>query len=185
VKGRLLGALDRVTTAMAYVAGALFVALAFYLTADVIGRKFFHASTAVSDEYGGYALAVGGMWALAYTLRTGGHVRIDVLMPYLPRTIRSVLDYGALAMMLLFAAMVALYCWRLALDSFVGDARAMSFLRTPVCVPQALMALGFTMLAVEAAVILLIGLAGSARSGRLVPLAIAEPGRADAETASV
>ena len=183
---RLLAGLDRVSTAMAYVAGALFVALAFYLTADVIGRKFFHVSTAVSDEYGGYALAVGGMWALAYTLRSGGHVRIDVLLPYLPRVARAVLDYGALAMMVVFASMIAVYTWRLAVDSFAGDARAMSFLRTPLFVPQGLMAIGFTMLGVEAIVVLLIGLAASTRAGRLVPLAIQEPGDVeDAEKPSL
>ena len=182
----MLGGLDRVATAMAYAAGGLFVALSFYLTADVIGRKFFHVSTAVSDEYGGYALAIGGMWALAYTLRTGGHVRIDVLLPYLPRGVRAVLDYGALAIMVVFASTVAVYCWRLALDSFAGDGRAMSFLRTPLFVPQGLMALGFTMLGVEAGVILAIGLAASARAGRLVPLAIQEPGdAADADKPSL
>lgn len=186
MSARLLGGLDRVTTAMAYAAGALFVALAFYLTADVLGRKFFHLSTAVSDEYGGYALAVGGMWALAYTLRTGGHVRIDVLLPYLPGPVRAVLDYGALAVMVVFASMVSLYTWRLAFDSFAGDARAMSFLRTPLFVPQGLMALGFTMLGVEAIVILLIGVVTSARVGRLVALAIQEPGDAeDAEKPSL
>ena len=173
---RLLGGLDGVATAMAYIAGALFIALSFYLTVDVIGRKFFHMSTAVSDEYGGYALAVGGMWALAHTLRTGGHVRIDILLPYLPRTVRSVLDYGALAFMVIFASMISIYTWRLAIDSFVGDGRAMSFLRTPLFVPQGLMAVGFTALSVEAIVILLIGLAASVGLGRLAPLAIQEAG---------
>lgn len=123
--------------------------------------------------------------ALAYTLRTGGHVRIDVLLPYLPRGVRGVLDYGALAVMVLFASMISTYTWRLAIDSFDGDARAMSFLRTPLFVPQGLMALGFTMLGVEAIVILLIGIVASARAGRLVPLAIQEPGAAeDAEISS-
>jgi len=179
VTSRLLAGLDRVTAAMAYVAGALFIALSFYLTVDVIGRKFFHLSTAVSDEYGGYALAVGGMWALAYTLRTGGHVRIDILLPYLPRTVRGVLDYGALLCMIVFASMIAIYTWRLAIDSYVGDGRAMSFLRTPLCVPQGLMAVGFTALSVEAIAILLIGIVASARQGRLAPLAIQEAGDAE------
>ena len=182
--GRVLAGLDHVTAAMAYVAGALFIALAFYLTIDVVGRKFFHLSTAVSDEYGGYALAVGGMWALAHTLRSGGHVRIDVLLPYLPRRVRSVLDYAALATMAAFAAMIAIYAWRLAIDSFTGDARAMSFVRTPLFVPQGLMALGFSVLSLEAGVILLAGIAESARAGQLAPLAIHEGGE-DAERPSV
>jgi len=172
VPRQILAFFDHVTTGMAYVAGALFIALSFYITIDVVGRKFFHLSTAVSDEYGGYALALGGMWALAYTLRTGGHVRIDVLLPYLPRTLRAALDYGALAFMALFAAVIAVYAWRLAIDSFSMDARAMSFVRTPLFAPQGLMALGFTVLGVEAIVILAVGLVESIRLGRLARLEI-------------
>jgi TRAP-type C4-dicarboxylate transport system permease small subunit len=178
VPRQILAFFDRVTTGMAYVAGALFIVLSFYITIDVVGRKFFHLSTAVSDEYGGYALALGGMWALAYTLRTGGHVRIDIVLPYLPRTLRSVLDYGALSFMALFAAVIAVYVWRLAIESFTMDARAMSFVRTPLFAPQGLMALGFTVLGVEAIVILAVGLVESIRLGRLAPLEIQGGGEA-------
>lgn len=181
---RVLAQVDRVTAAMAYIAGALFVVLSFYLTIDVVGRKFFHLSTAVSDEYGGYALAVG-LWALAHTLRRGGHVRIDVLLPYLPRSVRAILDYGALAFMALFASVVALYAWRLAIDSLTTDARAMSFLRTPLFAPQALMALGFTVLSLEAIAILLVGIAESVHLGRFAALVIQEGGRGVSETPSV
>ena len=167
-----LGALDRIANAMAYASGALFILLAFYLTVDVIGRKFFHVSTAVSDEYGGYALAVGGMWALAYTLRSGGHVRIDVLLPYLPRRIRALLDYAALACMTFFASLLTVYCWSLAIDSFTTDGRAMSFIRTPLFAPQGLMAVGFSVLSLEAAAILAVGIVESAHLGRLAGLRI-------------
>lgn len=172
VPRQLLAFFDRVTMGMAYVAGALFIVLSFYLTIDIVGRKFFHLSTAVSDEYGGYALALGGMWALAHTLRTGGHVRIDILLPYLPRTMRLGLDYLAFACMVLFAGLIAVYAWRLAIESFTMDARAMSFVRTPLFAPQGLMALGFTVLGVEAIVILAVGLVESIRLGRLAPLEI-------------
>ena len=46
--------------------------------------------------------------------------------------------------MTVFAAIVAFYAWKLALESFATDARAMSFLRTPLFVPQGVLALGFT-----------------------------------------
>ena len=49
---RLLRAVDRVTAAMAYVGGALFLLVSFYMTADVIGRRI-QISSAVTDEMGG------------------------------------------------------------------------------------------------------------------------------------
>ncbi len=167
---RVLRAIDLLATGMAYLSGALFLLTSFYITADVIGRKFFHISSAVTDEIGGYALAMGGMWALAYTLRTGGHVRIDVLLPHLPLRVQGILNYAALVVMTLFASMVAFYSWRLAIDSFTGSARAMSFIQTPLFIPQGLMAVGFSMLTLEAIAILVVGLAESLRLGRLATL---------------
>mgnify|MGYP001619958822 FL=1 len=162
--------MDLVAKGMAYLSGALFLLTSFYITADVIGRKFFHISSAVTDEIGGYALAMGGMWALAYTLRTGGHVRIDVLLPHLPLRVQGILNYAALVVMTLFASMVAFYSWRLAIDSFTGSAKAMSFIQTPLFIPQGLMAVGFSMLTLEAIAILVVGLAESLRLGRLATL---------------
>lgn len=169
---QILRAFDALAWGMAYLSGALFLVASFYITADVLGRKYFHISSAVTDEMGGYALALGGMWALAYTLRTGGHVRIDILLPYLPPRVRLLLDYWALALMVVFASMVALYSWRLALESFATDARAMSFIRTPLFVPQGLMAAGFSVLSLEALVILVVGLLESFRLRELAALEI-------------
>jgi TRAP-type mannitol/chloroaromatic compound transport system permease small subunit len=164
---RVLRVLDAVTLAMAYGSGMLFLLASFYVAADAVGRTFFHVSTAVTDEFGGYALALGGMFALAHTLRVGAHVRIDVLLPHLPHRLQIVLDYVAMAGMALFAAMLAIYTWRLALESLATDARAMSFLRTPLFPPQALVAVGFTVLCLQALAILAVGVAESVRLGRL------------------
>lgn len=169
---RLLTVLDVVTLGMAYLSGAVFVIVSFYITLDVIGRKFFHLSSALTDEMGGYALAFGSMWALAWTLRSGGHVRIDVVLPHLPRVLRVALDYLAMAVMAFFAVFIAVYAWRLAFESFDTDARAMSFLRTPLYLPQSLLAFGLSVLAVEAAVILVLGLTESLRARALVDLAV-------------
>ena len=165
---QMLRGLDAVTRVMAYASGALFLLVSLYIAADAVGRTFFGISSAVTDEFGGYALGVGAMWALAHTLRVGAHVRIDILLPYLPVRMQVALNYTALACMALFAAMLAAYTWKLALESLAGDARAMSFLRTPLFPPQALIAIGLTMLAVEALALLAVGVAESVRAGRLV-----------------
>jgi len=162
-----LGVLDHVATALAYVSGGVLLLASFFITVDVVGRRFFHVSSQATDEFGGYALLFGGMLALAFALTTGAHVRIDVLMPYLPLWARSILNYAALVAMTAFAAIIAFYVWKLAIESYLTDARAMSFLRTPLFVPQGGLAIGFSLLAVHGAVIFLVGLLESVRQGRL------------------
>jgi len=169
---RVLGGLDRVAVGMAYLGGAVLLLASVYITLDVLGRRFVGVSSGATDEFGGYALAVGGMWALAFALTTGSHVRIDVLLPHFPPRVRGLLNYAAMAAMAFFAGVVAFYTWKLAAESFTMDARAMSFLRTPLVVPQGCLALGFTVLAAQASVIFLLGLAESLRHGRFAELAV-------------
>lgn len=164
----VLAATDVLARAMAYASGAAFVLLAVYMTVDVTGRKFFGISSAITDEVGGYALAFGGMWALAWTLRSNGHVRIDVLLPYLPLRMQWVLGYASLAIMAVFAGAVAAYTWQLAIDSWLTDTRATSFVRTPLFMPQGLMAIGISVLTLETLVLLACGIATSMHAGRLV-----------------
>jgi TRAP-type C4-dicarboxylate transport system permease small subunit len=165
----LLRALDAVARALAYASGALFFLVSFYVAADAVWRTFFHFSTAVTDEFGGYILALGAMLALAYTLRVGAHVRIDILLPYLPLRMQIVLNYVAMAGMALCSGMLAIYTWRLAIESLATDARAMSFLRTPLFPAQGLVAFGLSMLCLEALVILAVGIVESVRQRRLAP----------------
>jgi TRAP-type C4-dicarboxylate transport system permease small subunit len=157
---------------MAYLGGAFLFVISFYITADVLSRKFVGVSSAATDEIGGYALAVGGLWALAFCLTTGAHVRIDILLPHFPARLREGLNYAALLLLTAFAAIVAWYAWKLALESLTTDARAMSFLRTPLAVPQTCMALGFTVLALQGAVMLLVGASESLRRRTFAPLPV-------------
>jgi len=132
---------------MAYACGVLFLLLAFYTTADVLARRYGGPFSGVTDEMGGYALALGFSWALAYTLRTGGHVRVDIVLPLVSARVRRVLDALALALMAVFAATVSFYLWKLVASSYAIGATGHSIIQTPQWVPQALMATGYSLLA--------------------------------------
>ena len=156
-----------VTDRMAFASGALFLLLSAYIGVDVTLRYLFGFSTAASDEIGGYALAVGSAFALAHALRDGAHVRIDVLLPHLPSGARTLLGWAAMMLMAVFAALLTVALWRLAAESYTTDARAVSYLRTPLALPQGLMALGLTILCIEAVVSLIAAGVESLRTGRL------------------
>jgi len=134
-------------TGMAYFCGALFFALAFYTTFDVLGRRFGGPFSGVTDEMSEYALALGASWALAYTLRSGGHVRVDVLFEYFGPRLRRALDALALGIMMVFAATVSVFLWKLVASSYAIGATGHSIIQTPQWIPQAAMALGYTLLA--------------------------------------
>ncbi len=147
--------LDTVLTGVGYFSGGMFALLAFFITYDVLARKWGYAlgipTTRVTDEISGYLLVLAATWGMAYTLKTDSHVRIDVLLPYMPAKLRTFMDFLALALMGYFAFIIALKSWLLVIDSIETDIRSPTYLLTPLYIPQTGLAVGFTLLALTAA----------------------------------
>jgi TRAP-type mannitol/chloroaromatic compound transport system permease small subunit len=140
---------------MAYFCGMLFLLLGFYTALDVFGRRYLGVFSGVTDEIGGYVLALGASWAFAYTLKVGGHVRVDVLLPRFSPAVRAVLDAVAMALMAFFAFTLSVYLWSLVMSSFAMGATGHSIIQTPQWIPQAMMAAGYTALGLFASTSLL------------------------------
>jgi TRAP-type C4-dicarboxylate transport system permease small subunit len=137
-----------------YLAGALYFVLAFFVTYDVLARKWGAAfglpTTRVTDEISGYLLALAATWGFAFALRTGSHVRVDVMFPYMARALRTAADVVAQLLMATFAGLVAWKIWTLVLDSLETDARSSTYLLTPLWLPQGILGIGFSLLALAA-----------------------------------
>jgi TRAP-type mannitol/chloroaromatic compound transport system permease small subunit len=150
----LARAVDCVFLWPGYLAGVLYFVLAFFVTYDVLARKWGTAvglpTTRVTDEISGYLLALAATWGFAFTLRTGGHVRVDVMFPYLARGVRTAIDVLAQLLMAVFAGLIAWKIWALVLDSLETDARSSTYLLTPLWLPQGILGIGFSLLTLAA-----------------------------------
>ena len=152
---RAIGISDRIAHVLAYVSGAVLVLLALFITVDVLGRRYGGPYTGATDEISVFAMAAAVTWALAYTSVVGKHIRIDLTLPLLSPKLRRVADYGGMALLAVFASLLAVNCWRLAWESLEIGSISMSKLSVPLVYPQALMAAGFTFLAIHAFITLL------------------------------
>ncbi len=144
--------LDAVLIRTAYFSGGLFALTAFFITYDVLARKWGHVigipSTRVTDEISGYILVLAGTWGMAYTLRTEGHVRIDVLLPFMGRKLRSFVDFIASISMGFFSLVICWKSWALVVDSIDTGITSSTYLLTPLYIPQTILSIGFTLLAI-------------------------------------
>lgn len=153
--GRLFLIMERVSIMLAVFGGALLILLAIFITADVLGRGSGGFYSGATDEIAGYAMSLAVTWSLAYTLTIDKHVRVNLLLTVVPARIARWLDWLALALLTTFAIMLAYNCWFLASESFEFNSRSPGVLQTPIGVPQAAMALGFTVLGVQGLIMLL------------------------------
>jgi len=150
-----------VTKIMSRISGALFLGLAFYMTGDVISRKLGGPFTGVTDEISSYILAFSGTWALAYALADERHVRIDVLFHLYSARFKHIINIGALFLTGVFACVLAEEMWGITLESFKINAKgAQAMLDIPLAIPQGLAAIGFSVLAIQAFLLILMQLRG-------------------------
>ena len=150
---------DKVIMAMAIIAGVLFLVCAIYIVVDISSRAVFGTAPLGGREVSTYVLAMGVSWSVACTFRRRGHIRIDVVFFMLPARLQIILDVVATAMMGLFSLALSYYSWDLTITSFLQNIKSVTSLQTPLFIPQAMMALGFTTLTIEVLVFLLLQMA--------------------------
>ncbi len=157
------GFLDYVYRIFGYICGSLLLLLGIYITYQVIVRKIGGPVLGNQELVGGYILAFAGTWAFSYSLRTGSHVRIDVLLPLFSKIhpyMRSIADWLALASVGFFGLITSIKTWE-----EVAESRCIRTNQEGLCEPalantylignflpelwmfQLIVAIGFTMLA--------------------------------------
>ena len=92
--------MDRFYFFLGYVCGVELLLLGFFITYQVVARKLDWTQAPGTDVMSGYVLAMAATWAFSYSLRSGAHVRIDVLLPYMGQKTRATADWLAMAAVL-------------------------------------------------------------------------------------
>ncbi len=132
-------------------AGWLFVLCAFFITFDVLARKFLGFSSQSTTELSGYMLGVGIAWGLAGALDARTHVRIDILIQKVPARFRGYLHWLALATLAVFAGFLVYGAWHTTMESWDFKATDNSLLKIPLIIPQGLWLIGTGVFGIMAA----------------------------------
>jgi TRAP-type mannitol/chloroaromatic compound transport system permease small subunit len=128
----------------------MFLLLALFITYQVIARKVGWIMAPGMDLMSGFTLAMASTWAFSYALRTGSHVRIDVLLPFMGTKTRWMADWLALGSIVFFIGVTSWKTWVMVLKSYDIGAVTNTYPLTPLWVPQSVVAIGFSMLALTA-----------------------------------
>ena len=141
---------DKMYFAMAWVCGLELLLLGFFITYQVIARKLLWVMAPATDVMSGYVLAMAATWAFSYSLRSGSHVRIDVLLPYMSKNIRAIADWLAVFAVAFFAYITAWKMWGNVVDNYHRGVVTNDYPLTPLFIPKIVVALGFSLLVITA-----------------------------------
>lgn len=143
--GRLI---DRLVQGGGYLAGLSTVLILLLVCVEVVARMFNH-STMVADELAGY-LNVGIIFfGLAYTVREGGFIRIELLYDRLRGNWLMAARWFIVATSLLFMLALTFFIALHVQYAYVRDTRAISVLNTPEYIPMTIMVLGCVLLLLQ------------------------------------
>jgi TRAP-type C4-dicarboxylate transport system permease small subunit len=148
ILGRLvdfLGNISLVITVLCIFASAFLVAI------NVILRYVFNSPWVFVEEYTGYMVIIATFLALAYTLKKGSHVKVEVVVNRLPAKVRSYFDIATTILSLAITGVLLKYALALALSSFKHHSFSQTVMLTPLWIPQILVAVGLFFFGLELA----------------------------------
>ena len=141
---------DRVYFVMGYICGLELLFLGFWITYQVIARKVGWVQAPATDVMAGYVLAMAATWSFSYSLRSGSHVRIDALLPFMGARTRWVADEAALGSVLFLASVTSWKVWVNIINNFQNGTVTNDYPLTPLWIPKLVVGIGFTFLSFTA-----------------------------------
>jgi len=119
----------------AVLAAVFMVAIAALTLFQVVGRL---VGAAVPDagELAGYAMAAAIFLSLAHTFRSGGHIRVNLLLTHVRPGLRRVLEYWCVAVLALLGALFAWFSVGMVIDSYAMGDVSTGMLSVPLWIPQ-------------------------------------------------
>jgi TRAP-type C4-dicarboxylate transport system permease small subunit len=150
----MLTLIRRLSSLGAWIGGALLLAVAFLVSAEVILRAFFSYALAAASEISSYVLAIGAAWGFSFALIHRAHVRVDAAVRLLPRRVLAWVDLVAASALTYYAFLLVFHGWGVFFESWSRNTRAMTPLLTPVWIPQGLWWLGLVVFLFSCVVVL-------------------------------
>ena len=139
-------ALDGLYLASGVLAGFFLMCIAVTVIAQIVGRYF--AFTVDATELSGYCLAASSFLGLAYTLRHGAHIRVNLMIGLAKGRIRQGIEILVVAGS---AVLVGFFAWQaalMAIESYDFGDISPGLIRAPLWIPQLGMVFGLSILTI-------------------------------------
>lgn len=137
----MLATLNKLYAAGTILAAICMVLIALLTLAQILGRLL---GVLVLDagDFAGYAMAGSIFFALAHTLRTGGHIRVNLLLIRLPGRLRHAAEIWCLGAAVALSGMFAIFSAKMVMDSYAFNDVSTGMVPIPLWIPQLTMPLG-------------------------------------------
>ena len=99
-------------------------------------------------DFTGYFLANASFFALAFTLREGGHIRVTLFIQHVPSRLRRLIEYWCVGLAAAVSIYFTWYMGLLVVESFVFNDMSSGMIPVPIWIPQSGMLAGLIVLSI-------------------------------------
>jgi TRAP-type mannitol/chloroaromatic compound transport system permease small subunit len=116
---------------------------------EILLRSTTGISTLICEEYSAYLLVVFGAMALAHTFKSGGHIRVDLILSKLSPRARLVVDLCCAIISFFVLVYVVVQAWGYFYGSLSSGQTSMYYSKTPVWAPQIFIVIGTGLMSLQ------------------------------------
>ena len=122
---------DKIIKYSGYLASALFIAIGFIVSYEVIMRYLFNSPTIWVNEVSRFLQIWATYLALTYSFHKNDFIRITVIYDRLNENGKKILDFISFVFILIFSSFVVYYGWLIAYDSLKVGRTSSTILDVP------------------------------------------------------
>ncbi len=139
---RLVRLTETLSDWMAGISAVMLALMTILILIEILLWNTMSKTTLIADEYSAYGLAAIIFMGAGYCLKEKGHIRITLILGFLPKRVADTVTFLATAITTVFMGYLWWYLLKMVQSTIRYNSTSGTLTQTPLWVPQTLMLVG-------------------------------------------
>ena len=139
---RIVRMTEKLSDWMAGISAFMLALMTLLILTEILLWNTLSKTTLIADEYSAYGLAAIIFMGAGYCLKEKGHIRITLILGFLPRRLAAVITCTATAVTTAFMGYLWWYLFKMVRVTVRYNSTSGTLTQTPLWIPQTLMLIG-------------------------------------------
>ncbi|MCD4721915.1 MAG: TRAP transporter small permease [Desulfobacula sp.] len=133
---------DYLSDVMANISAVILGLMTLLILLEIFLWNIFKKTTLIADEYSAYGLAAIIFMGAGYCLKEKGHIRITLILGFLPEKMERIITFIATLITTVFMGYLWWYLFKMVKSTLRYESTSGTLTNTPIWIPQAVMLIG-------------------------------------------
>jgi TRAP-type C4-dicarboxylate transport system permease small subunit len=138
----LVRLVDSLSDWLARISGVMLGLMTILILVEIFLWNVFKKTTLIHDEYSAYGLAAIIFMGAGYCLKEKGHIRITLVLGFLPGKLSRAIAFVATGITTIFMGYLWWYLFKMVSATFRYNSTSGTLTNTPLWIPQTMMLVG-------------------------------------------